>query len=190
MENISLKEQTEYAEEQIIGSVIIDPDSFSLIKGKLKVEHFATDKYREIYQAMLLCDHADIISVGWKLHETGKLQKDTRSILLMAMADTVTSLDIEYYAGVVIKYAAQRYIDYYNHRNQPDKAKRIIDKVFGGKVKGGIQIKPTDPLQYPERTCSKCGGDSWGVTPDLSGYYCTNCVSEGEIYKRYLDYMA
>lgn len=38
---------------------------------------------------------------------------------------------------------------------------------------------------YPSAPCIRCRQDAWGVRPDGTGYYCTQCITEDQVNKRY-----
>ncbi len=40
--------------------------------------------------------------------------------------------------------------------------------------------------RYPAGLCTKCHKDAWGIWPDGSHYYCTNCIAENEVERRFL----
>lgn len=174
----------EQAESHLLASVFIDPNCFSEVKNIVRVEYFWSEWNKKIYQAMLNVKHPDQISVAQNMSQTGSLEDGMVSAMWLMIADCITSIDYIYYAEAVKKYAAQWYIDYYNKKGQPEKAKRVMDVLFQDKV-GGI---PVDSLEYPLAGCPKCQGDNWSMMPDASGYYCVTCEPEKGMSQNPSDY--
>lgn len=52
-------------------------------------------------------------------------------------------------------------------------------------LQGGVCQSVAYLPSYPAGDCMRCRQDAWGVKPDLSGYYCTNCITEEKLIERY-----
>lgn len=105
------------AEEAILGACMIDPNAISLIKGKLKAEHFSLEGHRAIYGAILYISNqgmfSDAIQVQQFLSDCNRLEKVGGLGKLINLVNSVVSAHgIESYADLVIdKFLRRKLID-------------------------------------------------------------------------------
>jgi len=101
------------AEDAVIGSLLIDGDCISEIAYTLDAEDFYSEQSQAIYQACQALywqrKKINIITVGHELNNNNKLQLiGGVAHLSYLISICPTSLDVEYYAGVVKELSARR----------------------------------------------------------------------------------
>ena len=101
------------AEEGVIGSLLIDGSSISLVTGRLEPGDFFTDPCRMLYEACLALHGGgvaiDQITIVDELGRAGKLSDcGGAAFLSHLIANTPTSLDLEPYADIVKRDSTRR----------------------------------------------------------------------------------
>lgn len=101
------------AEEAVIGSLLIDPETIFRVGSFLKGEDFFRETNRLTYEACLSLyernEVIDQISLGQELARQGKLENVGGAAYLSHLASIVpTSIHIEYYAQIVHRLAMMR----------------------------------------------------------------------------------
>jgi replicative DNA helicase len=97
---------SEEAERSVLGSLLLDGQSLVKIGDFLKSDDFYFDRYKLIYEACLDLFNGhipiDLLTLGNKLSESGKLEKIGGSVLLAELANDVPSAShIFDYANIV-----------------------------------------------------------------------------------------
>ncbi|GIW09178.1 MAG: replicative DNA helicase [Dehalococcoidia bacterium] len=101
------------AEQAVIGSILADPDCLTRLQPLIEPEDFFYERHRWIYEAALaLFDRQtkiDLVTIARELEDHSRLD-DAGGPLYLAhlIAETPTSLHVEYYAGIVKRTALQR----------------------------------------------------------------------------------
>ena len=103
----------EYAESAVIGSVILDNQSWGLVPDLLECDHFYLEKNRLIFQAIreLTATNipVDIITLTKQLRSTDNLSKaGGRSYLIGLSTESPAAINVEHYANIVLSTAYAR----------------------------------------------------------------------------------
>ena len=101
------------AEQSVLGGLLLAPEKFAEIEGRLDRDDFFNPGYGLIFQAMLnLHNHEkpiDIVLLRDEMKREGTLEKVGGAVALAALADVVpTGVNVEYYAQLVRGKALQR----------------------------------------------------------------------------------
>lgn len=106
------------SEKAVLGSIIIDPEAFSLVADFLKPEHFTREAHRVIYETMLSLyekqEPADFITILECLERSNKIKAascedlEAGSYLTGLINCVPTSGNVEYYARHVTNAALRR----------------------------------------------------------------------------------
>ncbi len=133
-----------YAEQALLGSIMIRPESIYDVSDIITPRAFYSGKHRVIYEAMMALNQRnepiDLISLTAYLKENNKLEKAGGSSYLPELVSVVpTAANIKNYADIVVKKAALRELIYsadqilelgYNEKDNIDtvfdKAEKII----------------------------------------------------------------
>jgi replicative DNA helicase len=95
-------------EEQILGSILLDPNSIYRVWHRLKQEHFGLPSHRDIYTACYRLAKqnkpTDLISVASYLKDKGKIEAvGGRNKLVGLVTATTSSTNIDHFATIVIE---------------------------------------------------------------------------------------
>lgn len=98
------------AEQSVLGSILINPDCYSEVKTCLNKDSFHHEKHGWIFEAMdNIAPAIDQITVSHELQRIGKLEAiGGVSYLSRIVANTPTSINADYYAGIVADCYYQR----------------------------------------------------------------------------------
>ncbi|BAZ29959.1 putative replicative DNA helicase [Cylindrospermum sp. NIES-4074] len=101
------------AEEAILGGILLDPEAINRVKERLKPEHFYYTAHQTIYQACLRLNKkgqpVDLLTVSTWLADHKTLKKvGGRSKLASLVNATVSAVNVDSLAGLVIEKAARR----------------------------------------------------------------------------------
>jgi len=104
------------AEQQVLGSIIIDPEScIPIAAEQLDPAHFYQRRHRVIYQAMLKLfergQMPEVVVLADYLEEMGEMERAGGRMYVNELVDCVsTTASIEYYTRIVRKHATRRRI--------------------------------------------------------------------------------
>lgn len=144
------------AEESLLGSVLIDPDVWPLLK--VQTSHFHIHKHRFIWEAFLSLESRrsaiDVVTVANELEKNGILAQIGGSAFLTALTQrTPSSINAEHYAAIVSDYARRR------------QDVLIADMIVKGAHNGGVdRTKVIDLLSNnagPEVTADPAQCTTW-----------------------------
>lgn len=101
------------AEQSLLGCLLIDPESMVKIADKVRPEDFYRDAHKLVFDTMLELyerhDPIDLLSLGNRLEEKGKLQQIGGRSLLVELSNAVpTSAHVVHYAEIIQKKATLR----------------------------------------------------------------------------------
>lgn len=101
------------AEMGVLGSIIIDPQSYDLVADQLKPDDFYRNAHRVLYQTIvgLAAQRItpDYITLCDELERINKLEEVDGSAYITSLINEVpTSGNVEYYAGIVLRAALNR----------------------------------------------------------------------------------
>ncbi len=101
------------AEEAVLGSLLIDPDSIFEISSFLKAASFYRAQYRMVYEAILTLsdkrDPIDLVTVAEVLRQRGQLDEVGGEPVLIDLLNAVpTSVNVESYARTVEQLSVRR----------------------------------------------------------------------------------
>lgn len=101
------------AEEAVLGGLMLDPEAIYRVVDRLKPQHFYTSAHKDIYQAIIRLHKKkqphDLLHVTAWLTEHGTLKRIGGRNKLATLVDrTVSSVNIDSLAGLVIKHAVRR----------------------------------------------------------------------------------
>ncbi|NBS41759.1 replicative DNA helicase, partial [bacterium] len=113
MGNERIPPQNLEAEQSLIGSILIDQEAMLKIGDIIHAEDFYRDSHRIIFDCVLDLyerhDPIDILTVGNRLEEKGKIQQIGGRAYLVELSNAVpTSAHIVHYAQIVQKKASLR----------------------------------------------------------------------------------
>ena len=95
------------AEESVIGSLLIDPDTIIRVQNLVEPKDFYIERHRWVFEAILDLSNkhhmaADLVTVSDELTKRGQLEEVGGSAYLTSMISaTPTSIHAEYYARIV-----------------------------------------------------------------------------------------
>ena len=99
------------AERATLGAVLINPEALQQVAW-LKAEHFYIHRHQFVWLAMVALDSQgkaiDILTVYEELERMGKTDVVEAAYLTGLVSDVPTSLNVEYYAGIVLDRAQRR----------------------------------------------------------------------------------
>lgn len=115
------------AEKSVLGAILIDPSSISLVFEFLKSEQFYLPEHQLIYLAMFELfekqDPIDLVTLQAALKKNGSLKKIGGAPYLSELINTVpTSASIEHY-GTIVK-------DHFTKRKLIELSSRVVEKAF------------------------------------------------------------
>lgn len=101
------------AEQAVLGSLLIDPDSYGYIRPIVNTEDFYLQRHKWIYDTVTTIieggDTPDLMTVADRLNRKEKAPESGWEIYLMGLLDVVpTSLNAPSYAKIVQEYAIRR----------------------------------------------------------------------------------
>ena len=105
------------AEEQLLGSILIDPDIIDAVKARVRPENFGgyylagkkpAGLRGRIYHAMINCYHPDQITVAQWLYDHDLLEKGDCAYLRHLVANCYTCLDYPYFMKIVLSNSNKR----------------------------------------------------------------------------------
>lgn len=101
------------AEQAVVGSILVDPEVVVRVTSILDLDDFFHPRHRAIYEALLsLYDRQiaiNLVTVARELEDRGQLETaGGPAYLTQTVAETPTSLHVEYYAAIVRRTAVQR----------------------------------------------------------------------------------
>jgi replicative DNA helicase len=128
-ENKSMVPHSVEAEQATLGSVIINPESISLIAW-LKPEHFYVTRNKWVWEAMLALLSrnvpVDIVTLNEELNRMDRLEEIGITYTTMLINQSPTSYNVEHYARIVVDHAQRR--------NDIQIANSIAQGAYGGGV--------------------------------------------------------
>lgn len=96
-------------EEAVIGAILLDPESLSLVKGILKPESFYKDAHQKIYSSFLSLKSIDLFTVQEALRSSGDLDNIGGPFYLSTLLSKVASSShIDYHARIIAQKFVQR----------------------------------------------------------------------------------
>ena len=101
------------AEQSVLGSVLLDNETYAAIEGIVRGDHFYKESHRKIFRAMerLFARHEpmDLVTLTEELRQTGELEGVGSVPYLIGLADSVpTAAYAENYARIVVEKATLR----------------------------------------------------------------------------------
>lgn len=139
------------AEQSVLGSILIDPESYDLVSDCLLAEDFYRDAHRVIYDGIVRLRAAgvppDYTTLCDDLELRGKLDEvGGASYIASLINDVCTSANIEYYANIVSRTAKARRLIHYagqvatlayeQDEHMIEKASQMLTNVERGSVLG------------------------------------------------------
>lgn len=135
-----------YAEQALLGSIMIKPDSIYEISDMITPRAFYSGKHKVIFEAMMALNERnepiDLISLTTYLKENNKLEKAGGSSYLPELISVVpTAANVKNYADIVVKKAALRELIFsadqilelgYNERDNIDTVFDQAEKIIFG----------------------------------------------------------
>ena len=96
------------AEQSVLGSVLLDNETYAAIEGIVRGDHFYKESHRKIFRAMerLFARHEpmDLVTLTEELRQTGELEGVGSVPYLIGLADSVpTAAYAENYARIVVR---------------------------------------------------------------------------------------
>jgi replicative DNA helicase len=109
----TLPPREEEAEEAILGGILFDPQAIHRVWHRLKPEHFQNRAHKDIYEACIRLakknQPTDFITLSSYLNDSDLLKKvGGRSKLISLLDRTVSTVNIDLMAGLVIEKAVRR----------------------------------------------------------------------------------
>ena len=100
--------QNTEAEQSLLGSLLIEPDSMAKVGDKIRAEDFYRDSHRIVFETMidLFTRHhpIDLLTMGNRLEEKGLLTRIGGRAALVELSNAVpTAAHITHYAEIVQK---------------------------------------------------------------------------------------
>jgi len=134
------------AEEAVLGSLLVDSNAISLVANKLKISDFNREKHKWVYEACLnIYNRNEVVeqfSVTHELSSMGKLEYAGGAALLSGyIANCPTSVFIESYADIVIKFGARRALNTAGFLISKLSELEDVDKAYGDALGVLIDIK-------------------------------------------------
>ncbi len=116
------------AEQIVLGSVLLDPETIGAVAQALQTEQFYAQRHQDIFETMLdLYDNADPIEgvlLLTKLREQGKFTSEEDSQYLLLLAENASSVkNIDYYTKIISDSA--------NLRRIIEACKEISEEAYG-----------------------------------------------------------
>lgn len=113
MNDVKLPPNNNEAEESIIGSLLINGDTITLVENKIKPNDFYFEQNQWMYQSCLSLrsrrEKIDQVTLAQELSRIGKLELCGGNAKLNYLLSIVpTSLDIEYYADIIYRLSVSR----------------------------------------------------------------------------------
>lgn len=101
------------AEQAVLGSLLLDPTTVSVVAPYLQPTHFYQEKHGWIYAAILALETdgvgADFVTLTDELDRRGQLQQCGGSPYVMDLLNAVpTAIHVEHYADLVLRLASDR----------------------------------------------------------------------------------
>lgn len=123
--------QNQDAEQAVLGSLLIDPESIARVRSVLEPKDFASNRHQQVYAAALEVyqrdGRVDLMTLCDALDGKGQLEEIGGPAYLTKLIGMVpTAVNVEYYAAIVERHAVRR---------------RMI--VLGGKI-AGLGYEKTD----------------------------------------------
>jgi len=153
-------------EEAVLGSILVDSQSISLVANRLKVRDFSREKHQWIYQACLdIYNRNEIVEQYTVAHELSRTEKLTPiggvAELSQLIANCPTSVFIESYAEILIKLGARRALNVAGYQISKLSEVDDIDKAYGDALgilidikthsKNDILMSPKDQADYADK---------------------------------------
>jgi replicative DNA helicase len=103
------------AEEAVLGSVLIDRDALTLVRGKLKPHDFHSERCAMVWGAVTACAEdgllADFVTVSERLERQGRLEPvGGREYVATLLTAVPVASSVEHYAAIVKRHAVARRI--------------------------------------------------------------------------------